>query len=85
MRGTQVNYVDKLGHDTLLTNAQIEDGIQNVSSCITCHAEAALTAEGKYQPQLDAYLGVPRADRLDNLMMMDFMFVFDRASSPSDE
>lgn len=85
MRGTQVNYVDKRGHDTLLTNAQIEDGIQMISSCITCHAEAAMTAKGEYQPQSDAYLGVPKADRLDNLMLMDFMFVFDRASSPTDE
>lgn len=85
MRGTQVNFVDVRGHPTLLTNAQIEDGIQDRSSCITCHAEAAMTPKGVYQPQSDAYLGVPKADRLDNLMMMDFMFVFDRASSPSDE
>lgn len=85
MRGTQVNFVDVRGHDTLLTNAQIEDGIQDVSSCITCHAEAAMEPDGTYRTHSAAYLGVPKAKVLENLMLMDFMFVFDRASSPSDE
>lgn len=85
MRGTQINFVDKRGHDTLLTNAQIEDGIQDISSCITCHAEAAMKPDGTYRVHSNAYLGVPKAKAFEGLMLMDFMFVFDRASSPSDK
>lgn len=85
LRGTQVNFVDSLGKDTLLANAQIEVNVERQSSCITCHAEAAMEPDGNHRIPSDAYLGVPRADKLDNLMQMDFMFAFERASSPSDE
>jgi hypothetical protein len=85
LRGTQVNFVDSLGKDTVLANAQIEEGVERVSSCITCHAEAAMEADGKHRVPSDPYLGVPRADKLEGLMQTDFMFAFERASSPGDE
>lgn len=84
LRGTQVNFVDSLGKDTLLANAQIEAGVEKVSSCITCHAEAAMKANGDHRVHSDPYLGIPKADKLDGLMQTDFMFAFERASSPGD-
>lgn len=85
LRGTQVNFVDSFGKDTRLANAQIEANVELQSSCITCHAEAAMKADGEHFVPLDPYLGVPKTEGIDNLMQLDFMFAFERASSPSDE
>ncbi len=38
LRGSQVDFVDSTGRPTILANSQIEDGFQETSSCITCHA-----------------------------------------------
>jgi hypothetical protein len=42
LRGTQVDFVDSFGNPTILANSQIESGFQLSSSCITCHARAAI-------------------------------------------
>ena len=42
LRGTQVDFVDSFGNPTILANSQIESGFQVTSSCITCHARAAI-------------------------------------------
>lgn len=42
LRGTQIDYLDANGEYTLLANTQIERGFQQTSSCITCHARAAV-------------------------------------------
>lgn len=42
LRGTQVDFVNSFGQPTLLANSQIESGFQLTSSCITCHARAAI-------------------------------------------
>lgn len=55
LRGTQVDFVDSSGNGTILANSQIESGFQLTSSCITCHAKAAI---GGPRP------GMTRANRL---------------------
>jgi hypothetical protein len=84
LRGTQISFVDSRGEPTRLANGQIEAGIQEKSSCITCHAEAAMDAEGEHRIPSSPYLGIPKTDKLEGLMQLDFMFAFERASSPSD-
>lgn len=42
LRGTQIDFTDPAGKPTILANAQIEEGFQTTSSCITCHAMAAI-------------------------------------------
>ncbi len=44
LRGTQVDFVDSFGNATILANSQIESSFQSTSSCITCHARAAIGA-----------------------------------------
>jgi hypothetical protein len=43
LRGTQTNFVEPDGRETILSNPVIENGFQQ-SSCITCHARAAVGA-----------------------------------------
>ncbi|PTQ84868.1 hypothetical protein [Nitrosomonas ureae] len=42
LRGTQIDFTDPTGKPTILANSQIEKGFQTTSSCITCHAMAAI-------------------------------------------
>jgi hypothetical protein len=42
LRGTQTEFVDARGRPTILANSQIEHGIQQTSSCMTCHARATV-------------------------------------------
>jgi hypothetical protein len=44
LRGTQIDFVDATGAPTILANSQIEEGFQTTSSCISCHARAAIGA-----------------------------------------
>ena len=44
LRGTQVDFTDSMGRPTILANSRIEDGFQQTSSCITCHARATIGA-----------------------------------------
>ena len=41
LRGTQIDFVTATGEPTLLATSIIEEGFQDTSSCITCHARAA--------------------------------------------
>jgi hypothetical protein len=47
MKGSQVEYVDKIGRPTLLGNSITEGGFMITSSCITCHSKASTGASGK--------------------------------------
>lgn len=47
LRGTQIDFADSRGKATLLANSQPEEGFQETSSCITCHARAAVNADGE--------------------------------------
>jgi hypothetical protein len=42
LRGTQVDFTDKFGRPTILANSVIEEGFQDTSSCMTCHAKAGI-------------------------------------------
>ncbi|WP_297771287.1 hypothetical protein [uncultured Roseovarius sp.] len=50
LRGTQIDFVDGRGNPTLLANSQPEQGFQETSSCITCHALATVGAGGDRLP-----------------------------------
>ena len=45
LRGVQIEFTDPKGEPTMLANSQIESGFQTTSSCITCHARAAIGAK----------------------------------------
>jgi hypothetical protein len=44
LRGTQIDFNNPTGEPTILANSQIEQTFQTTSSCITCHARAAIGA-----------------------------------------
>lgn len=46
LRGTQIDFVTQTGETTILANSQIEASFQTTSSCITCHADAAVNKMG---------------------------------------
>jgi hypothetical protein len=59
MHGTQVAFTDALGKETILSNPVIERQNQN-SSCITCHARAAIapqTSNLPAGPSIPLFLG----------------------------
>jgi hypothetical protein len=51
LRGTQTAFVDARGRPVVLANSQIEHGFQQTSSCMTCHARAAVGLRSQ-QPDL---------------------------------
>ena len=86
LRGTQTSFVDQRGRKVVLANSQIEDGIEERSSCMTCHAEAALETNGRPIPISDAFTGKPRENKLQrDVMQLDFMFIFKHASPSETE
>lgn len=42
LRGTMIDYVDDNGVPIVLTNSEIETGMQTTSSCMTCHARSTI-------------------------------------------
>lgn len=46
LKGSQVNFTDAMGRPTLLGNSVTEGGFVNSSSCIGCHARAAVDEKG---------------------------------------
>lgn len=42
LRGSQVDFTSSTGIPTLLANSQIEEGFENSSSCISCHARSTI-------------------------------------------
>jgi len=53
LRGTQTDFTDSIGRPLLLASSQIEDGFQDSSSCITCHALATVNPAQTGRPQID--------------------------------
>jgi len=47
LRGTQIAYVDAADQPVLLGNAELEAGLGNSASCMTCHARATLSIHGE--------------------------------------
>jgi len=47
LKGSQVDYVSATGVPTRLGNSVTENRFANTSSCITCHARAAVNAQGQ--------------------------------------
>jgi hypothetical protein len=45
LRGTQLEFTDSIGRPTRLASSQIEDGFQQTSSCISCHALASVNPQ----------------------------------------
>lgn len=84
LRGTQTNFVDVRGRTVVLANSQIEDGIEDRSSCMSCHSEAAMTNNGRHIQLSKAFTGKPKENKLADRMLLDFMFIFKNAS-PSEE
>ncbi len=48
--GSQVNFIDSTGRPTLLGNSEVEGPFLTTSSCITCHAKAAVNGNGEFLP-----------------------------------
>jgi hypothetical protein len=47
LKGSQVNFTDAIGRATLVGNSITEGGFVATSSCMSCHARAAVNAEGR--------------------------------------
>lgn len=47
LKGSMNNFTDSYGNPNLLGNSVTESGFVATSSCISCHARAAVTSEGK--------------------------------------
>jgi len=65
LRGTQTRYLDAAGMPQRLGNSELEAGLQETASCITCHARAALAVGGgnarrlEVESQRHGYVGLP--------------------------
>jgi hypothetical protein len=65
LRGTMTDYVDDNGVPIVLTNSEIETGMQTTSSCMTCHARSTvgpnknLAMEYKFGPDADKHPPAP--------------------------
>ncbi len=46
LRGTMTNFVEGEDRPVLLANSELEAGMQNSSSCMTCHARSAIALVG---------------------------------------
>lgn len=85
LRGSQVDFVTTIGRPTILANSQIEASFQTRSSCITCHAMAAIDADNTALG-FAAEVGVPQpgwfmdpATGQRRFMQLDFVFSLLRA------
>lgn len=47
LRGTQTTYVDGRNQPLLLGNSELEAGLGNTASCMTCHARATVSVDGE--------------------------------------
>ena len=47
LRGTQTAFLDAVGQPVRLGNAELEAGLGDSASCMTCHARAALSVAGE--------------------------------------
>lgn len=88
LRGTQIDFVDSRGTNTLLANSQPEGGFQTTSSCITCHARATIGAGQRlsiFRCRGQGNVGVPSPDWFAEpngtlkFTQLDFVWSFFRA------
>lgn len=88
LRGTQVDFVNSRGENTLLANSQPEAGFQNTSSCITCHARATIGAGDRltiFKCSGQGNVGVPsrgwflKSDNILKFTQLDFVWSLFRA------
>jgi hypothetical protein len=56
LKGSQVNFTNGMGRSTRLGNTITEGGFMNTSSCISCHARAAVVATGDEEDPLSVPL-----------------------------
>ena len=59
LKGSQTNFTDSTGLPTHLANSVTEGGFVSTSSCITCHARAALSAPSGGFPALSVFVNQP--------------------------
>ncbi len=67
LKGSQVNFTNAMGRATRLGNSVTEGGFMNTSSCISCHARAAVTATNDEESPLSVPLGVFAYDVLSEV------------------
>lgn len=67
LKGSQVNFTNVMGRPTRLGNSITEGGFMNTSSCISCHARAAVVATGNKEDPLTVPLGVFAYDVLSEV------------------
>ncbi len=67
LKGSQVNFTNAMGRATRLGNSITEGGFMATSSCITCHARAAVAATGNNNQPLTVPLGVFHYDELSEV------------------
>ncbi|WP_281648366.1 hypothetical protein [Parendozoicomonas sp. Alg238-R29] len=77
--GAMTDYTDSYGRPVILGNSVTEAGFQTTSSCLTCHARAALDVSGKYHPDVfnkkqQSFNGAPQWEWFFKLIGSDELF-----------
>ena len=95
MAGSQIDFTDSTGRPMLLGNSEIEGPFITTSSCITCHAKAAININGTFlpvfrqSPTLEGDVGIPDPTWFYNtsgqrkFLQLDFVWGFATASPVS--
>lgn len=63
LKGSQIDFTDTTGKPTLLGNSIIEDGFAQTSSCMSCHANASVDANGNNNPSIGFAADLDRQSR----------------------
>lgn len=56
LKGSQNNFTDSMGRETLLGNSVTEGGFMTTSSCMSCHARATTTDKGTFPLALGVFI-----------------------------
>jgi hypothetical protein len=67
LKGSQVSFTNAMGRATRLGNSVTEGGFMTTSSCISCHARAAMKSTGNDASPLAPALGVFSFDQLSEV------------------
>ncbi len=73
LKGTQINFIDVTGSPILLGNSITEQGSVLGSSCITCHAQARIDADGRTTRVLEL-VGAPVPEMFEQLKATGFVW-----------
>jgi hypothetical protein len=73
LRGTLSRYTDAHGEPERLANSELESGMQGSSSCITCHARAAIGMKAGEVERLAAFATSDRGSSDDPLIRRGFI------------